>query len=276
MGDLARKKIQIEIEQIETLKPYYCTCDVALLTSKMKFVQAVRDDHSFEISEVPQIWKLPIIWRNKLMSKPKLYLPKNTLSLRFKLAISLGVLYSKMESTEYGIIDDHQANFHNQLVESDSPASLSVDMQHLFNEQKFTDLILRTPDKDFAIHKAILCARSQVFSAMFEHDTKENQTDIIEINDLNDDIVCKMLFFVYTDTIEKDIELENAHQLYSAADKYGILALKRKCFNFMKDHINTTNVCDMLVLADRHQDDDMKCAARDFIVIPEFIIIEEW
>lgn len=264
-GRFGKKKIQIEIKQIKTKKPFICTCDVAVLTSERKFVPAVQDEHSFQISEVPQIWKLPIIWKNKLLSKAELYLPNDMLSLRFNLAISMGVLYSKMENTEYRIIDDHQANFHNQFVESDSPASLSVDMQHLFDEQKFSDLILRTPNKDFAIHKAILCARSQVFSAMFEHDMEENQTNVIEIKDLNNDIVSKMLFFVYTDTIGKDIEWESAYKLYSAADKYGILGLKRKCFHFMKDHLNATNVCDMLVLADRHQDEDMKSAARDFI-----------
>ncbi|CAL1282227.1 unnamed protein product [Larinioides sclopetarius] len=64
----------------------------------------------------------------------------------------------------------------------------------------------------------------------------------------------------------EDLRFESASKLYSTADKYANLSLKEKCSSFLKDSLNPTNACDLLLLADRHQDDDLKCAVQDYIL----------
>ncbi|GFY76919.1 hypothetical protein TNIN_131481 [Trichonephila inaurata madagascariensis] len=54
--------------------------------------------------------------------------------------------------------------------------------------------------------------------------------------------------------------------LYEAADKYEILALREKCSAFLEDHLSHTNVCDALVLADIHQDNDFKDVVQTYII----------
>ncbi|GFU84709.1 hypothetical protein TNCV_2126501 [Trichonephila clavipes] len=82
-----------------------------------------------------------------------------------------------------------------------------------------------TASETFHEHKNILSARSTVFHAMFTTDMKEKIQGCVDILDLEDDMVRRMLLFLYTGTL-KDLHWESALKLYSAADKYQIVALK--------------------------------------------------
>ncbi|KAG8171740.1 hypothetical protein JTE90_024824 [Oedothorax gibbosus] len=101
---------------------------------------------------------------------------------------------------------------------------------------------------------------------MFENDMKEKKTGIIEIEDLEDDTVNKMLSYLYTNAIE-ELDSSTAQKLYYAADRYGIKALLRICSNHLMHNLDTSNVCEILVLADTHQDEELKSYAKDFILV---------
>ena len=69
----------------------------------------------------------------------------------------------------------------------------------LYNTE-FSDITLKCEDKTFPCHKVILSARSDVFAAMFSHrDTKEDNTNEVEIEDLDAETLGHLLQFVYTD-----------------------------------------------------------------------------
>ncbi|GIY97245.1 speckle-type POZ protein B [Caerostris extrusa] len=70
---------------------------------------------------------------------------------------------------------------------------------------------------------------------------------------------------MYTDDVE-DLDWERAKCLYFTADKYEILSLKQTCADFLKDNVDISNCCDILLLADTHQDKDLKKKAQGFIV----------
>ncbi|GBM91380.1 hypothetical protein AVEN_42347-1 [Araneus ventricosus] len=55
-------------------------------------------------------------------------------------------------------------------------------------------------------------------------------------------------------------------QLYVASDKYDILSMKRRCSSFLKENLCPTKACDVLELADLHQDDDLKSSVQDYIL----------
>lgn len=158
------------------------------------------------------------------------------------------------------------------------PSRAWVDnFQRLYSDGNFSDVTVRTSSKEFPAHKVILCAQSAVFSGMFDRDMLENKTGVVEIEDLDDDTLEKLLLFIYTGTV-KDLEWEMAPHLYYAADKYGIEELKKECVDFFKFNIDTSKVCDVLVLADRHQDKALESIARDFIVqhVEEVINSDKW
>ncbi|GBM11908.1 hypothetical protein AVEN_209611-1 [Araneus ventricosus] len=86
-----------------------------------------------------------------------------------------------------------------------------------------------------------------------------------------------MLLYMYTDSLE-ELQWETASELYVAAEKYQIMTLKDKCSSFLKTNLSLTNACEVLLLADLHQNKELKSTVQDFILENDKIIINssEW
>ena len=87
------------------------------------------------------------------------------------------------------------------------------------------DVIIRVGGKDIPTTEAILRAKSDVFAAMFTHDTKEKQTGIVEISDFSFQVVQEMVRFLMHDYCTGwDGQYE---KLAAIADKYDIVGMKK-------------------------------------------------
>ena len=75
---------------------------------------------------------------------------------------------------------------------------LSDDFEHLFESSQFADVTLTCNSREFQCHKAILTARSPVLAAMFEHEMKERQLNLVQIEDMDPEVMADMLRFIYT------------------------------------------------------------------------------
>ena len=71
--------------------------------------------------------------------------------------------------------------------------------------------------KKFKVHKGILAIRSPVFAAMFDHDTKEKQENLIEIPDIKPEVLQALLEHIYTGKVPSMDQY--AEELLAAADK---------------------------------------------------------
>merc|ERR1712190_341065 len=58
--------------------------------------------------------------------------------------------------------------------------------------------------KHFKVHKCILTAASPVFHTFFKHNSRENATSTIVMNQWNLDIILAMIKFLYLGKIELD------------------------------------------------------------------------
>lgn len=91
----------------------------------------------------------------------------------------------------------------------------------MLNGEKFSDVVLCVDSQQFQAHKSILSVRSPVFAAMFSHDTKELQQNLVEISDMTSKVMNALLNFIYTGGVSpEDLTVE----LLRAADKV--------CFRF--------------------------------------------
>ncbi|GBN03061.1 TD and POZ domain-containing protein 1 [Araneus ventricosus] len=151
------------------------------------------------------------------------------------------------------------------------------DFKSMLNERIQSDIQLRTRSKTYPSHKCILSARSPVFKAMFSNDMKEKINDSVDIPDLNDDTVFRMLQYIYSAEVE-ELEWRSAIQLYEAADKYEILTLRDECSSYLKNNLCRNKACEALVLADLHQDEGLKSFVQDFIVRQgkDIVFSKEW
>ncbi|GFY34563.1 TD and POZ domain-containing protein 5 [Trichonephila clavipes] len=208
-----------------------------------------------------------------LMQNQTLYLKNDVLSLYCECSWRSNIeSYRTIERIYFGISSPYITG----EVSAKPMFDLKKDLQCLHEEGILSDLKLRTTTHTFNAHKTILSARSPVFRAMFTTDMKEKIHACVDIPDLEDDTVHRMLLYMYTSALE-DLQWESALKLYFAADKYQIATLKSKCCFFLQCNLRPNNLCDVLILADMHADGDLKEAALDFILTHEdFLRSEEW
>jgi len=140
---------------------------------------------------------------------------------------------------------------------------LSDDLGSLFESDKFSDVILGCNGAEFSAHKAILAARSPVFTAMFEHEMEEKKQNRVEIIDMEKEVLSEMLKFIYTG---KSSNLEKMPgELLAAADKYDLERLKMMCEESLCATLSNETAAEILILADMHSAHQLKIHAIEYI-----------
>ncbi len=148
--------------------------------------------------------------------------------------------------------------------------------------------------EQIAAHKVILSLRSQVFKDMFTNQTTEFPLNELVIGDYDAFVVRAFLSFVYKDVIDAFSLSVHAKELFAMASKYQVsksvehtaphscvlcavadcysvflLQVKRLiavCQDHLSSTLSTANAVDLLLLADQHGGQDLKCDAIEFVV----------
>jgi len=133
-----------------------------------------------------------------------------------------------------------------------------TDLAHLSDVKIKT----KTKSQELDCHKFMLSLRSDVFRAMFDHETKESQENELVINDFEDVTVSKMIDFIYDGHVEDYAD----DLLLQIADKYDIKLLKQRCEMALGKALDDTNVVDMWVTADFCQASRIKQASINYMM----------
>ena len=112
-------------------------------------------------------------------------------------------------------------------------------------------IIVNVRGREFKAHKNILATRSSYFAAMFNHPTKENLSNQIEIDDVDPDVFHEILRFIYTGRVSLSAMRKMSVRILAVADKYLLDQLKRECEYILTSRLNTPN-CVQLLLTDKH------------------------
>ncbi|KFM83121.1 Speckle-type POZ protein, partial [Stegodyphus mimosarum] len=198
----------------------------------------------------------PFVKRDILIKEEKNLLPNDTLTLQCDISVSDGRLISS-DIHEVFLTDAYAGCNDNHL------RKLGEDLEALYKSKKLSDISIRVKNEEFPVHKVILMARSPVFYHMFSHETAEKETNVIEISDIEPNAVEIMLQYIYSGQL-KNVNMQNAFELYSASEKYQLLDMKSKCCAYLSSSLTVDNVCDVLILADMHNDDKLKLVAKQF------------
>ncbi|CAL1294778.1 unnamed protein product [Larinioides sclopetarius] len=250
-----------------------------------KAVNEVRDEFVLKDGNSQTRWFPMTITKSQLLAYVNLLLPNDSLSLKCEFGISSGTVSEQNVFTswceDFGKpfikhSDDVSMIYNDKIYPAFVP-ELQTHLKSMLEEGTLHDVSLQIGPEVIPAHKNILSARSPVFRAMFTKDMAEAISNTVVIEDLSVETVLKLLLYVYTDTIQ-DYPWETMKELYSAADKYEVLSLKKKCVSFFKAKLSISNVCDGLILADLHQDEDLETAAVDYISECDtaFYVSKEW
>lgn len=107
---------------------------------------------------------------------------------------------------------------------TDSPVVRVTNEYKKMLEQQEKNVKLVVGEKEIPFSKELLMAKSEVFRAMFEHDTMERQTGIVKITDFSFDVVKQMTDYVMFDYCTL---WDTKHkELAAIADKYNIIGMK--------------------------------------------------
>lgn len=239
--------IDIRQTNIAITKNIFVKCKVIVMCSGKEY-QHSKEAFFLYHFRAGQIWHFPdFISTGNLMNGRYLHLD-GTLHLFFQLTYLIeGAASTQLEIPRY----QHNA------FEVPKPLTvnhLKDNVYNLFWNQKFCDVKLVVGDKTLLAHKVVMCARSPVFRAMFENDTEEKNTNVIKIDDFDDETVGRMLKFLHSDDVNEYLPAEDCCDLYSCADKYQISPLKQWCTRYLLRSLNLGSVCDTLILADKHKD----------------------
>lgn len=96
----------------------------------------------------------------------------------------------------------------------------------------------------------------------------EGKTGQIKIQDIECTVFKQFLKYLYTGVLP-ELTVDTALQIYEAADKYAVSALKKQCASFLVEHLSPENACEILIISDRHSDSDFKKSVIEYVLEKE-------
>ncbi|KAJ8674972.1 hypothetical protein QAD02_010758 [Eretmocerus hayati] len=136
-------------------------------------------------------------------------------------------------------------------------------LESLLDDPEFGDITLETSSRSFKVNKKVLSVQSPVFRAMFEHDMKEKIENTIMIPDVDAEVMQELLLFIYCGKVKC---FDRAMELFRAADKYQVDALKLRCLEKLCDRITVKDAVEIYSLANACSDEKLIACATGFIV----------
>ena len=100
---------------------------------------------------------------------------------------------------------------------------------------------------------------------MFQPHTKESQTNTVIIEDLDPPVVAEMLKYIHTHKTPNIKEETLCFSLLTAADRYQLEELKRRCEKKLISKLDLENMSRILIFSEIHGADNLKKAAIKFV-----------
>jgi len=137
------------------------------------------------------------------------------------------------------------------------------DLEKAYKEKDFYDVIVNCKEGSFACNKLMLTARSPVFKSMFQHDTKENKTNVVNLKDIEPKILEEMLHYIHTGETTNIRRI--ARKLLAAADFYQLDQLKTSCQEVLSETLDAENSIELLILGDLYSAPKLRKNALKFV-----------
>jgi hypothetical protein len=131
----------------------------------------------------------------------------------------------------------------------------------------FSDITFKVGAAYIKAHRAILCARSAYFRAMFTLGMRESSQNEIEITmDVDEASFRGMLHFLYTGNV--DLNASNVFLLLVTAHKFQMDALSQLCYDHIDNQklLSAENVIDVMQLAKEHLLNPLQSKCLEFIL----------
>uniref|UniRef100_A0A7E4ZX03 BTB domain-containing protein n=1 Tax=Panagrellus redivivus TaxID=6233 RepID=A0A7E4ZX03_PANRE len=130
-------------------------------------------------------------------------------------------------------------------------------------QDKNSDAEIHVDDNCIKIHRHYFAMISPVFNAMFNNDTKEKQTGIVEIKDMDYLTVVDSVNLCYGQPLE-DKTTQEIINILIFGDKYFIKAIMSKAEEWLLDNLHPFNFCTILSYAWEGSNEKLKTACARY------------
>lgn len=134
-----------------------------------------------------------------------------------------------------------------------SPALTPEEIGRIPDGWDTTDVVFQCQSRAFALHKAVLSARSEAFKELILQ--ADNLDEPVQITDMNPVCFSMLMNYIYYGKIE-ELTQNTAYSLYLAAAKYDIPSLKLMCTDYITESVTETTLCEALQFADENKDQE--------------------
>ncbi|KAF7153283.1 hypothetical protein RHSIM_Rhsim01G0276800 [Rhododendron simsii] len=159
------------------------------------------------------------------------------------------------------------------------PSDIGQHFGKLLESGKGTDVNFEVDREIFNAHKVVLAARSPVFRAQLFGPMKDNNTQCINVEDMEAPVFKALLHFIYCDALPNMEELTGSNlkwaftlmsqHLLAAADRYGLERLRLLCEANLCEDVAINTVATTLALAEQHRCSHLKSVCLKFVAMPE-------
>ncbi|OAY61702.1 BTB/POZ and MATH domain-containing protein 2 [Manihot esculenta] len=159
------------------------------------------------------------------------------------------------------------------------PSNIGWHFGQLLESGKGTDVNFEVDGEVSSAHKLILAARSPVFWAQLFGPMKDQNTQLIKVEDMEAPVFKALLHFIYWDTLPDLEELTGlnskwasalmSQHLLAAADRYGLDRLKLLCEANLCEDVAINTVATTLALAEQHHCFQLKAVCLKFVAMSE-------
>lgn len=136
-------------------------------------------------------------------------------------------------------------------------------LKDMLDNNKFIDCVLRIQGKEFPCHRLVLAACSPYFRAMFLSDLEESKKKEIDLEDVDPDVMGKILHYIYTSEIE--ITEKNVQDIFSVANMFQIPSIFTVCVSFLQKKLCLSNCLAIFRLGLMLDCPRLAVSARDFL-----------
>ncbi|KAK2752547.1 hypothetical protein FQN55_006660 [Onygenales sp. PD_40] len=131
-------------------------------------------------------------------------------------------------------VSDFSESSDSDASEADETAvdALHGSLKKCLRTPQFTDLVIKTPEKEYKVHKVIVCAQSTVFLRMLSGDWKEANEGVVTLMDDHPTAIEAMINFMYTfnyhyKRTEELLPASFHARVYTVAEKYSVEPLQK-------------------------------------------------
>lgn len=152
------------------------------------------------------------------------------------------------------VIVDIQIYTENKEIWTPLKRNIPFELLNMLQTGKNSDVTFIVGNKTFTAHRTILASGAPNLSEILnDNDMSNNGNEEVIIKDIDPEIFCYLLHFIYTDNLDSTNEKfkSNAHRILEVANKFGCERLKILAeASIVKYDITENNVLELLLFAD--------------------------